>query len=199
MSDTKPIPEQYNIDQSILNKSRQDKFIMVLNLPNALLSRKAKERSNNKVDFDSLQFSIYGAPVPEIVIPALGQYYQGQELKISSHSRQAYENIFVDFNVDNLYRNWWVIYYWLNLLNDERLSYYDKNNIGPNEAWEALKDYRASFTVFGLDEYDNPVIRFDYTGAFPVSLKSPKYSDQNPEEIQSGFEFAFTFFESTLL
>lgn len=199
MSDLKPIPDQYQIDQSILNKTRQDKFLMILNLPNALISKKTKERSNKRVDFDALQFSVFGAPVPDIIIPAIGQYYQGQELKVSSHSREPYENIFVDFTVDNLYRNWWVIYSWLNFLNDERVSYYDKDDISPKEAWEASEEYRANFTVFGLDEYDNPVIRFDYIGAFPVSLTSPKFSDQNPEEIRSGFEFAFTFFDASLV
>lgn len=195
----KPIPEEYKINQSILNKSRSDKFHMILNLPDALLSHKSFTRSNDKVDFDSLQFSIYGAPTPDIIVPAIGISYQGQELKISSHSRSPYDNIFVDFDVDNLYRNWWVIYSWLNLLNDERKSHFDSKDIAPNEAWEALKDYRANFTIFGLDGYDNRVIRFDYIGAFPVSLTSPKYGDRDPTEITSGFEFSFTFFEVSLV
>lgn len=192
-------PEPYSINQSVLNKSRSDKFLMILSLPEALRKHKSSERSNKKVDFDTLQFSITGAPTPDIVIPAIGQKYVGQELKISSHSRDPYGTVFVDFKIDNLFRNWWTIYSWLDLLNDESYSYYNENGIAIGEAWEAMKDYTANFTIFGLDEYNNRVIKFDYEGAFPTSLSSPKYDDKDPSEVKSKFEFAFTFFKATLV
>lgn len=193
------IPIQYQDKQSILNKSRADKYKMILNLPDALRGSKSVERSNKKIDFNALQFTIYGSPVPDIIVPSVSQMYAGQQLKISSHTRSPYENVFIDFNIDNLYRNWWVVYYWLNLLNNERDSYYDKYNLGENEAWEAMKDYTANFTIYGMDEYNNNVIKFDYEGCFPVSVTSPKYSDRNPEQLESRFEFAFTFFRATLV
>jgi len=192
-------PEQYDIKQSVLNKSRSDKFIMILTLPEALRKLKSDTRSNTKVDFDTLQFTIKGSPVPDIVIPAIGQRYAGQDLKISSHSRESYETVFIDFKVDNLFRNWWVIYQWLDLLNDESHSFYNENGFAMKEAWEAMQDYTANFTIFGLDEYNNRVIQFDYEGAFPTSLGSPKYDDTTADEIQSKFEFAFTFFKATLV
>lgn len=192
-------PEQYDIKQSVLNKSRSDKFIMILTLPEALRKLKSDTRSNTKVDFDTLQFTIKGSPVPDIIIEAIGQRYAGQELKVSSHIRKPYETVFIDFKVDNLYRNWWVIYQWLDLLNDESHSYYNENGFAMGEAWQAMKDYTANFTIFGLDEYNNRVIQFDYEGAFPTSLASPKYDDTKPDEIQSKFEFAFTFFKATLI
>ena len=199
--DTKSLiqPDQYEINQSILNKSRGDKFIMVLNLPQALRSLKSSTRSNTKVDFDTLQFTIKGSPVPDIIVPAIGVPYGGQEIKISSHSKQPYESVFIDFTVDNLYRNWWVIYQWLDLLNDEKYSYYNQNDFAEEEAWEAMKDYTAKFTIYGLDEYNNKVIKFDYDGAFPLSVASPKYDDTTPNEISSKFEFAFSFFTATLV
>jgi hypothetical protein len=192
-------PEQYGIKQSTLNKSRSDKFLMILSLPEALRKLKSEERSNSKLDFDTLQFTITGSPAPDIVVPAVAQPYAGQELKISSHVRQSYESVFVDFRVDNLYRNWWAIYMWLNLLNDEKYAHYNKDQYALGNAWEAMKDYTTNFTVYGLDEYNNRVIQFDYEGAFPLSLKSPKYDDKNPEEISSQFEFAFTFFTAKLI
>lgn len=192
-------PDQYEINQSVLNKARSDKFLMILNLPEALRQLKSRERSNSKVDFDSLQFTIKGSPVPDIIIESVGLKYSGQELKISSHSRKPYDNIFVDFKVDNLFRNWWTIYSWLDLLNDEELSFYNRNDIAPHESWEAMKDYTATFTVFGLDEYNNRVIEFTYEGAFPVSVTSPKYDDTTEDEIKSKFEFSFTFFKAKLL
>lgn len=192
-------PISYGVDQSILNKSREDKFIMVLNVPTMLRDRISKERSNVKIDFDALQFSVFGAPVPDITVPVVEVGYQGQHIKISSHSRRPYENIRLDFTVDNLYRNWWVVYFWLNILNDAKQSFYNRGDIAEGEAWEALQQYSAMFTIYGLDEYDNRVIQFDYTGAIPVQLSSPKYSDRNPKEIEAGFEFGFSFFESKLI
>ena len=172
---------------------------MILTLPQALRGIKSNQRSNTKLDFDSLQFTIKGSPVPDIIVPAVAARYAGQEIKVSSHSRDPYESVFVDFKVDNLFRNWWVIYQWLDLLNDEKYSYYNQNNLAQNEAWKALKDYSANFTIFGLDEYNNKVIQFDFEGAFPLSLKSPKYDDQTADEIESQFEFAFSFFKATLI
>lgn len=193
------IPFQPDKTQSMLNKSRLDQYKMILNLPDALRGSKSVERSNKKIDFNALQFTIYGSPVPDIIVPSIGQMYAGQELKISSHTRQPYENIFIDFNIDNLYRNWWVVYYWLNLLNDEKESYFDKYDLGEREAHEAMQDYTANFTIYGMDEYKNNVIKFDYEGCFPVSLTSPKYNDRDTNEIQSRLEFAFTFFTATLV
>lgn len=193
------IPIQYNIDQSILNKTKSDKYIMVLSLPKALRGLKSEERSNQKIDFDSLQFSIKGSPIPEIIVPAVNQEYAGQNLKISSHARQSYENIFVKFKIDNLFRNWWVVYKWLDLLNDEKLAHYNAKDLATEDAWKAMKDYTANYTVYGLDEYNNKVIQFDYEGAFPVSLGSPQYNDEDPTDIECQFEFAFTFFEATLI
>jgi hypothetical protein len=192
-------PDQYEVNQSVLNKSRSDKFIMVLTLPQALRNLKSDIRSNTKLDFDTLQFTIKGSPVPDIIVPAKPIPYAGQEIKISSHSRQAYDSVFVDFTIDNLYRNWWSIYQWLDLLNDEKHSYYNENGFAKENPWEALKDYTATFTIYGLDEYNNRVIQFDYEGAFPLSLGSPKYDDTTANEIQSKFEFAFSFFKATLI
>ncbi len=62
-----------------------------------------------------------------------------------------------------------------------------------------MKDYTTKFTIYGLDEYNNKVIKFDYEGAFPLSVASPKYDDTTPNEITSKFEFAFSFFTSTLI
>ena len=204
MSDTRKkdlvVPEQYDIKQSILNKSRPDKFVMILNLPDALRKLKSETRSNRKIDFDSLQFTIKGSPVPTIIVPAVVQPYAGQSLKISSHTRQTYENVFIDFEINNTYDNWWVIYYWLNLLNDEFESRFNANDDAVKENRQAMQDYTAKFTIMGLDEYSNPVIRFDYDGAFPVSLTSPQFNDEDGDvQNRSRLEFAFTFFSATLI
>lgn len=187
------------MNQAIYNKSRKDKFLFIMTLPPALQNIKSTIKSNSSVNLDKLQFSVYGTIVPNIIVPSVGVKYAGQELKISSHSRSPYENIFVDFDIDNEYVNYWVIYKWLDLLNDEKFSYYNKDQIADKKAQEALQDYSTIFTVYGIDEYNNNKIKFDYTGCFPVSLGGFKLNDRDPNIIQSQFEFSFTRFESELV
>ena len=55
------------INQSQFNKSRLDKFLLVLNLPPALKEISDQyigARNNTKVIENSLQFSVYGSIVP---------------------------------------------------------------------------------------------------------------------------------------
>jgi len=106
--------------QSIFNKARKDKFILVLTLPPILrnintpiLSRRAKEL----VQLDSLQFSVWGSVVPEIVVPEkeLGVY--GQHYKVTSQARASYPPVQVYFTIDNRFSNYWVLWKWLEILN----------------------------------------------------------------------------------
>ena len=73
------------INQSQFNKSRLDKFLLVLNLPPIL--REISEqylgaRKNTKVIENSLQFSVYGSVVPAIKVPEESLYYAGQSMKV---------------------------------------------------------------------------------------------------------------------
>ena len=65
-------------DQSYLNKSRTDKFNLVFSLPPALRTINSKtDRQTYTVNEDSFQFSVYGAVVPEMDVPALQIRYGG--------------------------------------------------------------------------------------------------------------------------
>lgn len=106
--------------QSIFNKSRKDKFVLVLSLPAilreqnvALLSARAKEL----IQLESLQYSIWGSPVPDVVVPAHIMKIWGQPYKVTSQSRDSYHPITVHFNVDNLFNNYWLLWKWLEVLN----------------------------------------------------------------------------------
>ena len=60
-----------SVQQSQLNKSRLDKFLCVINLPEALRGindNSIGSTANNKVNENSLQFSVYGAVVPDITV-----------------------------------------------------------------------------------------------------------------------------------
>lgn len=188
------------MQQSIYNKARHDKYVMILSIPEALKKiDKSDSRSNSYLNLDSLQFSIYGHITPEIVVPSIGIGYAGQEIKVSSHARSPYGNNFVKFDIDNEFKNWWVVYKWLNLLNHEKYSHYNYENLSENDTNEALKDYSSNFTVYALDEFNNKKIKFEYTGCFPVSLGRIEYDDRNPDIIQSELEFSYSFFESELV
>jgi hypothetical protein len=53
--------------QSVLNRSGKDKFLLVLNLPQVL---RKQTLSNNLLKIDPLQISIFGTVVPPIQVPS---------------------------------------------------------------------------------------------------------------------------------
>jgi hypothetical protein len=184
--------------QSALNRQRKDKFVMVFTLPDILKDQKSNTaRSNNRVIPNSVQFSIYGLVVPQIAVPQKEASYAGQTLKVTSYTRPSFQPLKVDFMVDNMFNNYWVINKWLNSLNDARTGLYTPNiNTEKNTH---LDKYQTTITVFGLDEYNNRVIQFNYYNAFPISLGGINYSDRDPSEMSSSFEYSFYQFESILL
>lgn len=195
-----------NVNQSQFNKSRLDKFLLVLNIPTVLKeisSGDLNSRSNESLIENSLQFSVYGAVTPNIIVPAIEQGYAGQFYKISSHSRPVYDNLKVNFTVDNRFNNYWVIYKWLNLLNNEHTSSYDAENLqnipnisvankNHNVSNTPPIDYQTDITLYGKDEFDKNIIKFVYKNAFPVSLGNIDFSYRSSEEIETTFEFGFS-------
>ena len=60
------------MQQAMLNKSRADKFLLVFDVPPILREVSKKfSQTNTTVVPDSVQFSIFGAAVPEISVPAV--------------------------------------------------------------------------------------------------------------------------------
>ena len=107
------------MQQAMLNKSRADKFLLVFDVPPILRDINknfTQDQSNTTLISDSVQFSIFGAAVPEITVAAQETRYAGSTLYVSSHSKDPFPPVTVNFNVDNEYKNYWVIYQWLNLL-----------------------------------------------------------------------------------
>jgi hypothetical protein len=192
---------QVTYTQSPFNKSRKDKFTMVLSLPGALLQKASKfNRGTDTILPDTLQFSIYGNIVPEINVPAIETRYSGQTLTQSSHSRTPYEPNTVNFTVDNRFNNYWVIYTWLNLLNDAKEGGYDidgitsKEPIGNNKllSFGSNYDYKSDITIFGLDEYNKRVVEFKYIQAFPINLGGISYNYRDGGEIESQFTYSYS-------
>lgn len=194
------------MNQAQLNKQRLDKFLMVITLPPALMNIETgdlSEHRDKKIIEDSLQFSVYGAVVPSIQVPEITEPYAGQTFKASSHSRPPYENVSVNFTVDSRFNNYWVIYKWLDILNNDGESVYDYNDLTntpdiPTQFRRKDKSntpptqYQTDISLFALDEFDKPIVKFTYKKSFPVSLGSINWNYRTDAEVETTFEFAFS-------
>ena len=189
------------MNQAPLNKNRQDKFILVLNLPEGI-----KEivdnitRNPNRIDANSLEISVAGTVTPVISVPHQTLPYGAQTIKVSTHARPAYDPLTINFKVDNQFNNYWAIYKWLDVINDIETGAFNEDDIikfrQPNQQ---LPVYSSTLTVYGLDEYDNRKIQWDYIGAFPTQLTEIEWNYTAEAEIVSSATFEFTRLEAKLI
>lgn len=193
-------------NQSFLNKNRKDKFIMVLSLPKAFI------RSFSDLNIRELQLSVYGTPVPKISIPSTEAGFFGHQLKVTTQSRLPYDPISVSFTVDNEFKNYWILWKWLDLINDSRDSgmneYFSKYQeiktkdnitqidssviVNKDQGMSIYHDYMTDMTIYGLDEYNNKRIKFIYKQAFITDLSELSYNYRVPDEMESTATFAFS-------
>jgi len=189
------------VQQSILNKNRKDKFLLVLNLPDVLKKINkvsSGDRDTSFLNQDSLQYSIYGSIVPSVTVPAIALPFAGQVAQYTSYSRPEYPPVSVSFTVDNGYNNWWVLWKWLDLINNSYAGYYNADDIlDPNG--KLTNSYQTNITVYGLDEYNNKKIQFTYTNAFITGLGEISYNYRESEQIESSFTFSFGQLKAELL
>ncbi len=182
--------------QSLLNKGRVDKFIMVFQLPPALREvQKRSTRSSFNVSEDTFQFSIYGTVVPELTVPAIRVPYTGSNLYQSAHAREPYPPVTIDFTIDNEFNNYWVIYKWLDLMHDDKAGLYDNDKLADT----AYSNYQSDMTIYGVDEYDNKRIQFTYTKAFPTVLGNINYNYRDSAEINTSMTFVYSQLHTKLL
>jgi hypothetical protein len=180
------------IRQSPLNQAAKDKFLLVFDLPPILKTfSKTYERNNSSVIPDNVQFSIWGTSVPEITVPGVQTRYAGSTLYVSSHSKNSYPPVSIDFAIDDQYNNYWCIYQWLNLLHDQKTGEYNERQVFVDANFN---DYQTDITVYGLDEYGKKKIKFVYKKAFPTTLKGIEYNYQATGDmrITSGFVFLYS-------
>ena len=153
-------------------------------------------RTSFNVNQDAMQFSVFGAVVPEIVVPAIQIGYGGSNLYNSSHARDPYPPVTVDFTIDNGFNNYWTMYKWLDLMHDDQEGLYDTDDLSKDELF---KSYQADITLYGLDEYDNKRIEWKYTKAFPTNLGSIDYSYRDESEAVSSMTFVYSQVHSKLI
>ena len=201
--------------QAPFNKIRKDKFIMVIPIPKGLKDIVSSfGHSNNKIDHDAFTISIFGAVTPAILVPPVDNKYSGQSIKTTSHARPSYPPLAINFTIDNRFNNYWFIYKWLDILNDDKKSIYDANDIvgvtsdPPTDPKvgvysgtysKQLQYYSADISVYALDEYEKRVIEFKYFGAFPTALGGLNMSYRDPGEAETTAEFAYSQFTASLV
>jgi hypothetical protein len=185
------------ITQAPLNKARKDKFQLILTIPNVLKGLNARNiREEKFLNLDSLQFSVFGINIPNSIVPEIPLHYAGQNYNVTSFDRPAYPPCTVNFTVDNEFKNYWVLWKWLQLLNDPLNSTYGgpeifKEGGYPKLEPKTLYDYTTTITVNAMDEYNNVKTQFEFRNAFIKRLSEYSYNYRDPEEIECSFDFVF--------
>lgn len=175
-----------NEDQSNLNTKLQDRFRIIITLPNCL---KSISRSENFADSDKLIFSAVKITTPKASIPAIPIQYLGKTLKVSSKEREAYDDVEVTFKIDSRLQNYAILHNWLNFLADQEDAQYG----GISGAWS---EYVADIEIHVLDEFrnDKVVAKWKYNLGFITSLSPIEFTYLSSDEIEGSFTFAFTDF-----
>lgn len=187
--------------QSVLNRTSKDKFLLVLNLPQVL---KKQSLENELIKIDPLQISIFGTIVPDIQIPPNEARFGGQTYNVSSYARPNYSPLTVSFIIDNKFANYWILWKWLTVLNDPKQSLYTGTD-AKLETWKdrlqagILTEYQTNFSVIGLNEYNEKTIEFIYYNGFITSLGGITYDYNDSEIIKSTAEFQFSQLDVSIL
>ena len=148
------------MNQSILNKSRNDKFILLFGLPVGIKQRidpvLRKDFNDNKIEL-----SIFGLSIPDISVPSISLGYGGQTYKTSSFSRPDYNPLEIKFFIDNGYHNYYILWSWLNTFNDSKYSTSEIVTTGEvpyNNDFEFennFSNYVTDLNLLIMDEYNN--------------------------------------------
>lgn len=184
------------MNQSILNRPRNDKFTLVMDIPKALKD-KSDSILQKKFNADQIQFTVFGSPVPALEVPSIDVPYGSQTLKVSSYSRSPYPTLNLKFLIDSGYQNYWILWAWLNLFNDQENStspitkYAGRQLDNTINLKNYIDDYITTFTLYGLDEYDNRIISFQYKDAFITKLGSIDFNHQSASIIIGNADFAY--------
>ena len=161
---------------------------------------------------DTLQYSVHGTVVPSTTVLSTSLAFAGQNLNLTTGKREPYSEITVNFTVDNSFNNWWVLWKWLNFINNAKTGTLDNEDLVKFASMSTaantkflytstgnLQPYQTGITVYGLDEYNNKKIQWNYSKAFITKLDGINYSYRDPELIESSFTFSFSQLVAELL
>lgn len=183
----------YDVIQSPLNKTIEDKFIFVMNLPECLKnaqSKYIKALSDAGIGKNAISWTLTNVTIPRESIKAESIAYAGGHHYVSSHVKTPYDPLRIEFKIDNKYANYFTIYEWMNLIYHENEGRFDAQNLAGGKIGSQV--YATSMAVVGTDEYDKPVIQWSFTNAFPTEIPSIKLDYQGTGEITCSCEFVFS-------
>lgn len=183
----------YDVIQSPLNKTLEDKFMFVMNLPDCLKNvqtKHIKELTSAGIGKNAVAWTLTNVTIPRNSIKAESMPYAGGHHYISSHTKTPYDPLKIEFKIDNKYANYFTIYEWMNLIYHEKEGYFDADNITNGKKGSQI--YATSMAVIGTDEYDKPIIQWSFTNAFPTEIPSINLNYQNTGEITCSCEFVFS-------
>lgn len=172
-------------NQSLLNNTPSDGYLMVLNLPKILKSvNDDSSRGCDAVCLETLSFHVRGNVVPSTTVPSKEISTAGFVYKTSSSKKQPYEPINVEFTVDSQYNNYWLLWKWLN--------YFITGSCVNNRQASENAKLTTDIVAYGLNEYKCPVIKFTYKDAFITSLGSLTYNDVDSGDLIGSFTYDFS-------
>jgi hypothetical protein len=178
---------------SPLNTASSDKFLLMMNLPVILRERAV---SDPMLDVNSLQITVHGSVVPSVSVPAVDVHYKGQNVTVSSYARPTYQPLVVNFLIDNQYRNYYIFWKWLALLNEASKSFYSGSvppiGVSDKVLQGNIAEYQTTLTITALDEYTAPVMQFTYLDAFITNLGNLNYSYVDGKILDTNVQFSFS-------
>lgn len=165
---------------------------MILELPYILRKRAPTDPSLN---IEPLQISVFGTVVPDISVPEVDVRYAGQNLHLSTYARPNYPPLSISFIVDNDYKNYFLLWKWLDVMNLAIKDYYGgTGNVSPDH--KAIVgdqfEYQTTFSIWALNEYNEPALEFKYSKAFISRLGGINYSYRDGTLIEASADFHFS-------
>lgn len=209
-----------DLHQSILNKAAQDKFLIVLDVPPYLRSYNDRNhRRNDLLNLDSWRFSPSAITIPTISTPSVQVPFGGQTIKMTAQTRPAYTPLQISFQIDNNFNNYHFLWMWQAVMNHPTESGMDKywdqvkgkpfvdiDLYAPNSLHQkqikykhSFTDYKSKIVVFGLREYNEPIVKFTFFEAFPTEVAGIDYNYANHELLNSRATFDFNNMDVELL
>lgn len=184
--------EEITLIQNPLNRTYEDKFLFIFNLPDALKNIQHKYVQNIMsagVTTKAITMTLTDFSIPEKTIKSQFIPYGGGHLAISTHTIDPYQPFKINFKADDKLANYFTIYEWINFIQNERKGYFDAEDITDKTTFKA---YTTNMSVVALDPYNNPIAQIMFLGAFPTSISSIDLNYKNTNDVNCSATFVFS-------
>ena len=185
---------------SPLNVALDDLFRITITIPPDLRTLVVDYYAQEKdiINDTALHFNIFEPTLPDIERPEVQVLYQGGTYNVASHIIKVDGSIDFQFDIDSLFLNYISIFTWLNLQADQTTIVPDSDHkILPEKYFQTKQDavrlYKGTVNIEILDKQHNPILEYEFQGAFPKKLSAPKlgYRSSSATTLKSSASFAF--------